>query len=315
MTLAATVLVPTHDHGLTLLRSVRSALRQTVEELEVFVVGDGVPDETRDVMKALIASDARVRFFDNPKGARHGELHRHAALQEARGEIVCYLSDDDLWLPGHVAEMQALLAENDFAHAPTLSFHADGRPEQRRVDLSLEANRALLLAGDVGVPLSFAAHTLALYRRLPAGWHPAPEGTFTDLYMWQQVLSVPDCRVVSGKQPTVLNFPSSTRRDWSEEERLAELDGWFERLSDPTLPWELAQRGADALAVEIAQLDDEIAQLDDELRAAQANVVEADRDRSHLLDAIDRLTDALRIADEDRALLLSLRESDRLRGL
>jgi glycosyltransferase involved in cell wall biosynthesis len=50
MTLAATVLVPTHDHGLTLLRSVRSALRQTVEELEVFVVGDGVPDETRDVI-------------------------------------------------------------------------------------------------------------------------------------------------------------------------------------------------------------------------------------------------------------------------
>ncbi len=273
----------------------------------MFVVGDGVPDETRDVMKALIASDARVRFFDNPKGARHGELHRHAALQEARGEIVCYLSDDDLWLPGHVAEMQALLAENDFAHAPTLSFHADGRPEQRRVDLSLEANRALLLAGEVGVPLSFAAHTLALYRRLPAGWHPAPEGTFTDLYMWQQVLSVPDCRAVSGKQPTVLNFPSSTRRDWSEEERLAELDDWFERLSDPTLPWELAQRGADALAAEIAQLDDE-------LRATQANVVEADRDRSHLLDAIDRLTEALRIADEDRALLLSLLESDRLRG-
>src|SRR6185437_15846190 len=96
---AATVLIPTHDHGRTLLRSVPSALAQTVSELEVFVVGDGVPDETRELMTELAAADNRVRFFDNPKGERHGEAHRHAALQEARGEIVCYLSDDDVWLP------------------------------------------------------------------------------------------------------------------------------------------------------------------------------------------------------------------------
>ncbi|HYA08203.1 MAG TPA: glycosyltransferase, partial [Gaiellaceae bacterium] len=84
MTLAATVLIPTHDHGPTLLRSVGSVLAQTVPELEVLVIGDGVPDVTRELMAKVTAGDERVRFFDHPKGPRHGELYRHAALQEAR---------------------------------------------------------------------------------------------------------------------------------------------------------------------------------------------------------------------------------------
>ena len=94
MTLA-TVLIPTYNHGSLLRYSVASALRQTVRDLEIFIVGDGVPDATREIV-AELQHDPRVRFFDNPKGPRHGELHRHAALRQASGEIVCYLSDDDL---------------------------------------------------------------------------------------------------------------------------------------------------------------------------------------------------------------------------
>jgi glycosyltransferase involved in cell wall biosynthesis len=103
---AATVLIPTHDHGPTLRYAVQSALAQTVADLEVLVLGDGAPDVTRELMDELTRADPRVRWLDNPKGPRNGELHRHAALQEAQGEIVCYLSDDDLWLPGHVEEAE-----------------------------------------------------------------------------------------------------------------------------------------------------------------------------------------------------------------
>ena len=52
-------------------------------------------DDTRAALEPF-ADDERVRFLDFPKGARHGELNRHEALREARGRIVCYLSDDDL---------------------------------------------------------------------------------------------------------------------------------------------------------------------------------------------------------------------------
>jgi GalNAc5-diNAcBac-PP-undecaprenol beta-1,3-glucosyltransferase len=220
----ATVLVPTHDHGPTLTRSVGSALAQTVTDLEVFVVGDGVSDETRGLVADLADGDDRVRFFDNPKGPRHGELHRHAALAEARGEIVCYLSDDDLWLPEHVASMLELLAAHDFANALPVRVEPDGSLGAWIVDLSLERYRELLLGGENRIPLSCASHTLELYRRLPHGWRTTPSGIPTDLYMFQQILAVPGVRAVSGRTATVLHFPSSARPDAGLDERLAELD-------------------------------------------------------------------------------------------
>ena len=62
------------------------------------MVGDGVEDDTRTALEPF-ADDDRVRFFDLPKGPRHGELNRHETLRQATGNIVCYLSDDDLLLP------------------------------------------------------------------------------------------------------------------------------------------------------------------------------------------------------------------------
>jgi len=262
VTLAATVLIPTHDHGPTLLRSVTSALAQTVADLEVLVVGDGVPDVTRELMAGLAAADERVRFFDNPKGERHGEAHRHAALQEARGEIVCYLSDDDLWLPGHVAHMKELLAGATVASALSFLVDTDGRVHVSRTDLGRDYYRELVLGGENRTHLSVLAHTLDAYRRLSRGWTPTPEGIATDLYFLQQLLSQPGAVARSGSRPTVWHFPSAMRRDWSIERRVAELDEWSARLGDPEERFELACQLLEATLPDRAWLEEMV-----ELRA------------------------------------------------
>jgi glycosyltransferase involved in cell wall biosynthesis len=222
----ATVVVPTFDHGPTLLRSIPSALGQTVEDLEVFVIGDGVPDETREIMAELIRSDDRVRFFDNPKGPRHGEPHRHAALQHARGEVVCYLSDDDLWDPGHVETIHGLLQGADLAHTMVAGILPDQTWLLGRIDLSLAWYRMRLLAGLGHLPLSFVGHSLDMYRRLPYGWRTTPQGTATDVYMWRQFLADETCRAATAHRLTVLNFASAERREWTLDQRVDELDRW-----------------------------------------------------------------------------------------
>ena len=233
MGLRATAIIPTYDHGPTLNLSIPTALDQTVSDIEVFVIGDGVPDVTRSIVAEFARMDERVRFFDHPKGPRHGEIYRHAALQEAKGEIVCYLADDDLWLPDHIESLLELLQEADFAHTCPARLEEDGSMWIYPGDLVMHGWRSAVLAGRNFIPFSMGGHTLESYRRLPHGWRTTPRGTPTDLYMWQQLLSEPWCRAVSGSRPTVLNFPASLRPGASVEERVDELEAWARRRDDP----------------------------------------------------------------------------------
>jgi len=229
----ATILVPTHDHGPTLRASVASALRQTVSDIEVFIVGDGVPEEARDVVYELVNSDERVRFLDNPKGPGRGETHRHRALQTAHGRIVCYLSDDDLYLPRHVEIMSGLLEDADFAHALAASVNVDGTLHALTADLAIPAYRKELMSGRNRIPLSAGAHALAAYRSLPEGWTTTPEGMPPDLYLWQKLLARPDCKFRSGDELSALVFPSEDRSGWTMSLRYLELQQWLRKIADP----------------------------------------------------------------------------------
>jgi len=242
----ATVLIPTFRHASLLALAVESALAQTGVALELFVVGDGVEDATRLVLERY-RDDPRVRFFDRPKGPRHGEVHRHEALQDANGRIVCYLSDDDLLLPDHVAAMSRCLENADFAHPPSARFNSSAtleffpwnyeRPEF--VEMGLTRNGSIGLTG--------TAHTLEAYRRLPHGWRTTPPGLTTDQYMWVQFLERPGLRRAMSDKLTYLAFPEPAWGGLPENERAAQLRTWLERTRDPGFRQELDAMLNDAI--------------------------------------------------------------------
>jgi hypothetical protein len=225
-----TVVVPTHSHGPLLRYSIASALAQT-EPVEVIIIGDGVTGETDRVARELEASDERVRYVDRPKDPRAGEAHRNAVLRElATGDVVCYLSDDDLWASDHVAVMRALLSEADFAHAPMAVVMPDGTIDVVACDLSIPYFRDAHLRGHNRIALSCGAHTTRAFRQLRHGWQTPPPESAGDLTMWQQFLGDNPLRCASSMVPTVLVFPSLSRRDRSLDQRVVELEGWWDRL-------------------------------------------------------------------------------------
>jgi hypothetical protein len=274
--------VPTFDHGKTILYAVRSALAQTVEDIEVFIVGDGVPKPAREFIDLLLREDSRVRFFANPKGPRHGEIYRAKALEEASGEIVCYLSDDDLWLPNHLESMLELLAEADFANCLPLRVEPDGSLAGWTVNLAEESFRQLLLSGENRVPLSCSGHTLSAYRRLPVGWRTTPDDVPTDLYMFQQFLSEERVRTVSGTTPSCLHFPSPDRVGWTVEKRCTELDRWQTRVRDEK--WRALELPLLAMKVQVSGWSNRDAKAralwrqQEECAKALSNVTESYRD-------------------------------------
>jgi Glycosyl transferase family 2 len=249
----AAILVPTHDHAATLDLAVRSALEQSVAEIEVVVIGDGVGDDTRDVVAGLTREDSRVRFLDLPKGPNHGELHRGTAIEGTSAEIVCYLCDDDLLLPEHVESMAGLLADADLANSQNGCLELDGSWHPFLSDLASPRFREWTLRPDRnGVSLTGTAHTVAAYRRLPHGWRTTPPGRWPDHYMWQQFLAEPWVRAVTAARVTAVQFPSHRegREDLPPAERRAELETWRSALAGPEGRARLEQAAQRALMAE-----------------------------------------------------------------
>jgi hypothetical protein len=101
--------------------------------------------------------------------------------------------------------MEQVLDAHDVGHSLHVEPLEDGSLHANFFDLALPRHRELLMQHEIGFGLTFGAHTLAAYRRLPHGWRTTPPGIATDLYMWQQFLAETWCRAGSlGDRHTAL---------------------------------------------------------------------------------------------------------------
>ncbi len=247
-----TVLLPTTgDKGGVIGHAMNSVLNQSIRDVELFVVGDGMGSGTREVVDGYVARDRRVRVFEFAKQFSRGTPNRHQLLMtEARGAIVCYICDRDLWCRDHLEAICGALEHCDIAYTQSLMVKPDrvefGPP---LLSLSRDGHRRFFLDGirhtHEFLPLSGVGHTMDMYRRLPHGWRVSKKMA-TDYYMWLQFLEQPDCRVDTTAIPTLLWFPKSA---WGAEEtprKIAALASWYRRAnSDEWLQggrWQLAFR-------------------------------------------------------------------------
>jgi len=113
------VLVPTYNQAAFLPQAVASLMGQTCRDWEAVVVDDGSTDDTPQVLQALCAREPRLRAIRQRNGGVAAALNR--ALAEARGEWICWLSSDDLFLPEKLA-----LHEEAIRQRPLCRFFHSG---------------------------------------------------------------------------------------------------------------------------------------------------------------------------------------------
>lgn len=229
------IILPTFNHEATLRYSIQSVLSQTVADFTLHVIGDGATDKTKRLVKAFCRKDPRVKYYDFPKSLRTGEPYRNEILSKISSKYICYISDDDLWFPDHLHQMNKLLSKADFAYTFPLLIRPNGQIDTWYGDFHRPFYLKLLLDSANKkysfTPLSCVGHTLKAYRALPTGWETTPPGVSTDLYMWQKFIRA-KAKVLKSPRPTVLHFASSMRQKMSETARAEEIKTWSRKLKN-----------------------------------------------------------------------------------
>lgn len=98
------VIVPAHNAAQRLPRALRSALSQSIADIEVIVVDDASSDPTSQAVEAIGRRDPRVRLIRSERNRGPGGA-RNLALEAARGEWIALLDSDDVFLPSRLSRL------------------------------------------------------------------------------------------------------------------------------------------------------------------------------------------------------------------
>lgn len=118
------ILIPTYNRERLIEETIRSALAQTYQNIEVVVVDNASSDDSWKVISSLAKEDSRVRPFRNEENV--GPMRNwKRCFDEARGEYGKILWSDDLISSDFLEKTIPLLGDKDTAFVFTAAVEFD----------------------------------------------------------------------------------------------------------------------------------------------------------------------------------------------
>lgn len=115
------VVMPTRNRRGLIQDALQSVAAQDYSNWEMVIVNDGGEDVWDLIQKYLPAQ--KVRYISNSEG--FGQVAaRNAALRAARGDIICYLDDDDVYLPNHIGTIVRAIQQGEHVFVYTDAEYA-----------------------------------------------------------------------------------------------------------------------------------------------------------------------------------------------
>lgn len=116
------VIMPLYNKQDTVIESIQSVLKQTVQDFEIIVVDDESADNSAALAERVL--DSRVSVLRK----KHGGVSaaRNYGVGRARGDYICFLDADDLWLPNHLEALRELILAVPDAGLYATCFRQEG---------------------------------------------------------------------------------------------------------------------------------------------------------------------------------------------
>lgn len=108
--MSVSVVIPAFNASRTIAATLQSVQRQTLRDLEIFVVDDGSTDETRSIAEGFAKIDSRFQIISQENSGVAAA--RNAGLFKATRDFVAWLDADDVWHPTKVEKQVAVFRES-----------------------------------------------------------------------------------------------------------------------------------------------------------------------------------------------------------
>lgn len=158
------VLMSTYNRPQYVDEAIESVLRQNYSNVELILVRDG-GKPVREVVSEF--DDSRLVFIDREEN-RGLPYSFNEAMSRAKGEYICYLGDDDIFYPNHVAVLvDALEGQNEYqvAYSDLYKAHCRIMPDGRRIVLAKNVEISRDFDRMVMLQFNHALHVSLIHRR------------------------------------------------------------------------------------------------------------------------------------------------------
>jgi GalNAc5-diNAcBac-PP-undecaprenol beta-1,3-glucosyltransferase len=110
------VVITTFDRPDYLAESLASVLKQTIPPFEIIVINDHSTTRYEPILDKLNAANVRYHVNDKSYGANYS---RNKGIELARGDVIAFLDDDDIWFPEYLASVEQTYLNNSQAAGTT----------------------------------------------------------------------------------------------------------------------------------------------------------------------------------------------------
>ena len=107
------IVTATYKRPELLQKAIKSALAQSYKNLEIIVTDDGDDESASEICKSF--NDARIKFVKNSTHKKSPNGNKNNGFDNATGEFVCLLDDDDELLPEAIAQCYEILKSGEYS--------------------------------------------------------------------------------------------------------------------------------------------------------------------------------------------------------
>lgn len=109
------IILPVHNGERYMASAVESVLSQTRKDWELLAIDDGSTDGSGAIIKRFADKEPRIKYLRNEKNLGIQKT-LNKGLQEAQGEYIARIDDDDLWIAKDKLERQADFLDQHKGH-------------------------------------------------------------------------------------------------------------------------------------------------------------------------------------------------------